>query len=113
MVRRTGRPGYHFRSKSRGKITWIALGTDYDEALRKLRSLKAEAGERKPRTEVTVREGAERWLASHVATARAPRSQVLARRRVEPFSQQLEVVNNCLHAGSKFLLRRRHNLAVV
>jgi integrase len=85
LVRRKGRPGYYFRSKSRGKITWIALGTDYDAALRKLRSLKADAGERKPRTEVTVRDAAQRWLGSHVATARAPQSQQLARRRVEMY----------------------------
>ena len=86
MVRRQGRPGYYFRRKSRGRSKWLALGTDYTEALRKLRSLKADAGAtNKPPADLTVGEAAERWLKSYVATARAGKSQQLALRRVEMY----------------------------
>ena len=37
LVRRTGRPGYYFRRKHQGKVTWIALGNDYAEACRRRR----------------------------------------------------------------------------
>ena len=83
MVRRKGRPGFHFRRKHHGRVTWIALGMDYQEACRKLRSLKSE--EEKPRVELTVRDAAKRWLESYVATTRGARDQKLARRRVEMY----------------------------
>jgi integrase len=81
MVRRKGRPGFHFRRRRHGRTTWIALGSDYEEACRRLRSLKTE--EEKPRVELTVRDAAERWLESYIATTRGARDQKLARRRVE------------------------------
>ena len=40
MVRKPGRPGWYFRKKMQGKTSWTALGTDYDEACRKVRELK-------------------------------------------------------------------------
>ena len=83
MVRRKGRSGYYFREKRRGKVTWIALGNDYQEARRLLRSLKSE--ERRPSRQFTVEQAATQWLDSYIATSREPRSQGIARRRVETY----------------------------
>ena len=83
MVRRKGRSGYYFREKRRGKVTWIALGSDYQEARRLLRSLKSE--ERRPSRQFTVEQAATQWLDSYIATSREPRSQGIARRRVETY----------------------------
>lgn len=82
LVRRPDRPGYHFRRKSHGKITWLALGTDYEEACRQLRSLKSL--EQPSAGGITVLELAERWLATYVPAARNPKGVLLATRRVEP-----------------------------
>ena len=83
MVRRKNRSGFYFRRKSRGKVTWIALGKDFQEACRKLRSLKNE--EKRPIHRLTVEKTAEQWLNSYVATMRTPKDQKLARRRVEMY----------------------------
>ena len=85
LVRRKGRPGYYFRSKARGRTKWRSLGTDYEAALRKLRSLKADAGELEPRSDVSVRAAAQQWLTSYVVSQRAPRGRELAKRRVEMY----------------------------
>ena len=42
LVRRKGRPGWHFRKMYAGRVKLIALGTDREEACRKLRSLKSD-----------------------------------------------------------------------
>ena len=80
MVRRKDRPGFYFRRKTRGRVTWIALGTDYDDACRRLRSLKRE--ESTPAHGITVAEAANRWLVTYVPAARNEKGQVLASRRV-------------------------------
>lgn len=82
MVRRKDRPGYYFRRKSRGKVVWLALGTDYEDACRRLRSLKR-GEEGTPVSVLTVREAAERWLATYIASARNEKGQHLAARRAE------------------------------
>jgi len=82
MVKRKGRPGFYFRKKRHGRVTWVALGADYKDACQRLRSLKT--GEQKtPRAELTVGEAAKQWLASYIATTRNEVGQELARRRVE------------------------------
>src|SRR5262245_471318 len=82
MVKRKGRPGFYFRRKRYGHTTWVALGTDYQDACRRLRSLKT--GELKtPRVDLTVGEAAKKWLASYIATTRNEKGRELARRRVE------------------------------
>ena len=42
MIRRKDRPGFWFRSKAGGKTRQISLGTDYQDAKRRLSSLKTE-----------------------------------------------------------------------
>jgi integrase len=78
MIRRKDRPGYWFRGVVDGRTRHIALGTDYQEALRRLRSLKAEGP---PLTEFTVKDAAARWLQGYVATARDEKGQQLAAQR--------------------------------
>ena len=80
MIRRKGRPGYWFQVKQGGRRVTRFLGTDYQEALLCLRSLK---GQDIPLTEITIREAAKRWVATYVATMRNPKGRVLAERRVD------------------------------
>ena len=87
MVRRKGRSGYHFRRMIGGKVKWFALGTNYSAACRTLRRLKAE-GEQVLQ-DVSVRQAARQWLESYVPTARAPKGQRLAKRRVEKYFDPL------------------------
>lgn len=80
MVRRPGRPGYYFRRKHHGRVTWLALGTNYEDACRRLRSLKSQ--ETPFADGLTVRELAGRWLETYVPTARNAKGVDLAKRRV-------------------------------
>ncbi len=80
LVRRAGRPGWYFRKMYAGRVTWIALGTDHEDACRKLRSLKTEGP---PRPKLTLREAGLRWLECYIAVHRELKSQRLARRRFE------------------------------
>ena len=82
MVRKPGRPGWYFRKKMQGKTSWTALGTDYDEACRKVRELRFSDLKR---SDLTARLAAEKWLASYVATARNEQGQKLAAQRVSDF----------------------------
>ena len=83
LVRKPGRPGWYFRKKVHGRTSWIALGTDYDDACRKVRELWLHDGVR--RVDLTVRLAAEQWLGSYVATARNEQGQQLAKQRVRDF----------------------------
>lgn len=83
MVRRSGREGFHFRRKIAGRTKWIALGTNYEDACRKLRGLKAE-GELVVQ-EIKVADAARQWLKSYVPTARQEKGQRLAERRIEKY----------------------------
>jgi hypothetical protein len=84
MVKRKGRPGFYFRKKRHGRTTWVALGSDYQDACGRLRSLKT-AERKAPRVELTVGEAAKQWLASYIATTRNEVCQELARRRIEMY----------------------------
>lgn len=83
MVRRAGRAGFYFRRKVAGRTKWIALGSNYEDACRKVRRLKAE-GELVIQ-ELKVRDAARQWLASYVPTARQEKGQRLALRRIEKY----------------------------
>jgi integrase len=83
MCRRPGRNAYYFRGRVGGKDRWVSLGTDLEEACRKLRQLQA--GEAVPRRALTVRLAAERWLEQYVATSRQPKGQVTTRSRVKKY----------------------------
>jgi len=83
MVKRKARAGYHFRKKFAGRDVWIALGTDFSEAVAKLRKLQRD--DQTPRSDVTVKAAAQRWLQQYVATARNPKQQVMAKARVAKY----------------------------
>jgi len=85
MVRRHDRPGYWFRGMIDGRIRQVSLGTDYQQACRRLRSLKT-AG--LPKDEMTVSEAAQRWLVNYVPMARpGDRDQRLAKQRVRDYME--------------------------
>ncbi len=84
MVRRPGRSGYHYRKKTAGKITWIALGKDYDEALHTLREIQGSTS-KLLRSDVTVKDAAKRWVATYLPTARSPKQQKMAAVRCERY----------------------------
>lgn len=69
MIRRKDRPGYWFRGRLNGKTRQISLGTDYQEACRRLGSLKTDG---LPRADLTVAVAAGRWLDLYVKLRRTP-----------------------------------------
>src|SRR5262245_39443822 len=83
MVRRKGRTGFYFRRMLGGQVKWLALGANYEDACRKLRTLKAE-GELVLQ-ELKVREAARQWLKSYVPTARSEKGQKLALQRITTY----------------------------
>jgi integrase len=83
LVRKPGRTGWYFRRKVRGRTTWLALGTDYEEASRRVRKLRLSDDLKE--SDLTVGVAAEQWLASYVATARNVHGQKLAAQRVRDF----------------------------
>lgn len=79
---------YYFRRTINGREARISLGTDYEEACRRLRSLKRE--DALPSVSVTLGDAARRWLSGYVPTVRGgAKDQRLAFQRVrdylEPF----------------------------
>ncbi len=80
MCRRPGRRAYYFRSRIDGKDRWVSLGVDFEEACRELRRLQA--GNAAPRSNLTVKLAAERWLVQYVAISRQPKGQITTRSRV-------------------------------
>ena len=86
MIRRKGKPGYYFRQKVGCRIVVRALGTDYEQACKRLRSLKQDDI---PLESSTVSVAARRWLSVYVATERRSEDHQLAAQRVrdylEPF----------------------------
>ena len=83
MCRRPGRKTYYVRGRVDGKDRWVSLGSDFEEACRKLRQLPA--GDAVPRSELTVKLAAERWLQQYVATSRQPKGQVTTRSRIKKY----------------------------
>jgi integrase len=77
MVKR-GR-SFQFRQVVNGRVVRRSLGTDYQEACRRLRSLKSDSP---PLNRITVEDAAQRWLESYVPTVRSEKGQRLARQRV-------------------------------
>lgn len=68
MIRRKDRPGYWFRGRLDGKTRQISLGTDFQEACRRLGSLKSDG---LPRADLSVTVAAERWLELYVKLNRS------------------------------------------
>lgn len=85
MFKRKGR-GYYTRRWVNGRDRWISLGTDFEEASRKLRESSVRDV---PAVHLSVRLAAGKWLESYIATNRSERNQAMAAQRVrdylEPF----------------------------
>lgn len=75
---------FYFRQMVNGRIRRITLGSDYPEALIRLRSLKRDGGVT-PCSTATVGEVARRWLSGYVPTVRSDRDQRLAAQRVRDY----------------------------
>jgi integrase/recombinase XerC/integrase/recombinase XerD len=72
---------YYFRQKSAGRVVRVSLGSDYERACRKLRSLKRDGVTQSG----TVEEAARRWLSSYVPTVRREQDRPLAAQRVRDY----------------------------
>lgn len=72
MIRRKDRPGYWFRGMIGGQLRQISLGTDFQDAKRRLRSLKTDSA---TRAELRLAEAVEQWLQLDVPTRRDPLGQ--------------------------------------
>ena len=80
MIKR-GR-AFYFRELVGGNDKRLSLGTDFDEACRRLRSLKREGV---PNASESIEDAARRWLSTYVSTARGARDQRLAAQRVRDY----------------------------
>lgn len=81
MVKR-GR-SFYFRKKANGRDVRISLGTNFENAKDRLRSLIAEDSALLPA--ITLRETADRWLRVYVPTARGERDHALAAQRMKTY----------------------------
>jgi integrase len=77
---------WYFRYQKEGKQYWVPLGSDKESAERQYRELKRQGTVH--RSELSIVEVAQRWLAGYVATARNEKGQKLARVRVERYIMQ-------------------------
>src|SRR5512143_1878798 len=80
-VYRNGK-SFYFRKWDAGRDLWVPLGSDYEKARDKLRKLRSGDG---PLATGTVRELAERWVATYVATMRTPHGRKQAAQRVRDY----------------------------
>jgi integrase len=80
MVKRGSR--FYFRKVVGGRVKRMSLGSDYDKARDKLRSLKNEGCSTSAET---VESAAQRWLSSYIPTARTKRGCALATQRVRDY----------------------------
>lgn len=78
MVKRGS--AYYFRQMVDGRRVRRSLGTDYDEACRKVRSFKKEGTA--SLSSITVEAAAKDWLELYIATARNEKGQGIAEHRV-------------------------------
>jgi len=84
MFKRKGRPGWYVRLYRGGTERWVALGTEFEDAVQKAKALQS--GAELPNEErITVSRAAERWLASYVCTQRTGTGQRLAKQRVRDY----------------------------
>jgi integrase len=82
MIRRKDRSGYWFRGTLNGRTRQISLGMDYQEACRRLGSLKTDG---LPRADLTVTVAAERWLDLYVKVRRTPSGYRDAEARIKRY----------------------------
>jgi integrase len=74
---------FYVRVQRDYRRVWRSLGADYETACTRLRALKRDEPVAISRTR--VKDAAERWLETYVATRRAPRNMQMARRRAEMY----------------------------
>lgn len=84
MFRRKGRPGFYVRLFRDGRDRWVALGSDFTDARRKLVELRS-GQVTLPKGRTTVGEAAERWLTTYVQTQRTKQGQDLAKQRFRDY----------------------------
>ena len=82
LVRRKGRPGWYYRKMVAGRRVTVKAGASYEQASRRLRSLKTEGA---PSPKLAVKDAASSWLQIYVPVHRGERDQQLAKRRVEMY----------------------------
>jgi integrase len=76
---------YYTRRRMGGRITWINLGADLEEAKRRQIEMNAERARGRPVLKVrsvTVAEAAKNWLETYVSTTRTEKNQKMAEVRV-------------------------------
>jgi integrase len=73
---------WYVRLREHGRDRWVSLGSDYDEACRKLRRVRTSETST---SRSTVAEAAEQWLATYVRTARNPKGVQLTEARVRKY----------------------------
>lgn len=74
---------YYYCRRVNGRRIRLSLGTDYEEACRRLRSLKRD--DAIPASKVTLEDAARRWLSGYVPTVRREQDQKLAEQRVRDY----------------------------
>lgn len=75
---------WYVRLRRGGRDRWVSLGTDYQEACRRLRALRrsdTNPDRRVSEDKVTVSDAAKRWLELRIATARNAAGRELAKAR--------------------------------
>ena len=93
MIRRPDRPGFWFRGVLHGKLCVRSLGTDYETAKQRMRSLKTQG----PRTAATVAEVVEAWLRIDVPTRRNKQGQQDTKSRAKRYL--VPFLGHCRLAG--------------
>jgi integrase len=80
MFRR--RKSFYVRLRGDYGDRWVSLGSDYEQACRRLREIRSGAA---PTARVRVKEGAQRWLETYVRTNRNAKNVLMAEHRVERY----------------------------
>ncbi len=74
---------YYVRDQQGGRDKWTSLGTDYEEACRRLRRMRS--GAVVPRSCLTVRLAAEQWFTHYICTRRAESDHVMTKQRLRDY----------------------------
>ncbi len=77
---------YVYRYKLNGRSVRLALGSDYEAARERLRSLKTDVTQAP--SDITITDAARRWLSGYIPTVRGERDQRLATQRVEDYLER-------------------------
>lgn len=81
MFRRKSSNSFYVRFRENGRDRWLSLGSDYEEACRRLRKIRSE-GET-PAVRITVRQAADQFYESYIRTRRRPEDHQMSRQRLD------------------------------